>query len=244
MNRLPLLTLPILMAACDGRDYRALAELGALTAQVNIDVGVPEIPNWTENYGTGMTFDLTYSAGGCYSLDDPHVALDNREPEYIVVGGFESYEVHGKTESGCVTPSFYLDRLPAPKPLSVITLADDSTELSMAIDRLLVNPTLELGALTPGAVAVARVIDDRPIARATVWWRGQYEDPNRNDWYADATITGAEIRFMVPTFARGTGTLGVELAIEAHELDCVGFARCEVLTRGGASFARTIASAP
>ncbi|HEY5925001.1 MAG TPA: hypothetical protein VIV11_25140, partial [Kofleriaceae bacterium] len=202
--------------------------------------GVPEIPNWSDNYGTGMTFDLTYSAAGCFSLDEPQVALDDREPEYVVIGGFESYEVHGETESGCVTPSFYLEALPAPKPLSVITLADHSTDVSLAVDRLLVNPQLDIGVLARGEMATVRVLDDRAIARATVWWRGELEDPNRNDWQVEATIADAEIRFMVPTFARGTGTLGVELAIEAHQVDCVGFARCEVVTRGGASFERTI----
>jgi hypothetical protein len=236
MNKL-LVLVPALLAGCDGLDHRRLTDLGAVTAEVNVDLGAP----WgtsSSDVHPGMQVSLEYTEPGCLSLeDDAEGSLDGRHAEYSEIGGISEGEVHGHFESYCVQPAFYFERLPEARDVSTIVVADGSAHFSIEVPRLLVNPTITLGELQRGSTAVARVEDPRPIASTRVWYS---DDANQFYWPVDPTIVGNEVHFPVPSTARGTGTLGIVVTFDDHELTCAGFASCEVSVQGGASFVRTI----
>lgn len=139
----------------------------------------------------------------------------------------------------CTEPAFYFDRLPEPRDVSTLEVADGSASFSVDVPRLLGNPAITLGELQRGSIAVARVEDPRPMSAVRVWFQSSYEEPMPVYWPVDATVVGDEIRFPVPSTARGSGTLGINISYKEHDLTCTGFASCEVNVQAGASLERT-----
>jgi hypothetical protein len=236
MNKLLVLAL---LAGCDGLDHRPLTDLGAVTAHVHVDLGAA----WgtgTDDVHPGIQLSLGYTAPGCLSVEnDAEGTVDGRPSDYSEVGGLDEGEVHGHYESSCIEPAFYFDRLPSPRDVSTIAVSDGSARFSLDVPRLLVNPTITLGELQRGTTAIAHVDDPRPISAVRVWFQSDYSEPTPVYWPVDATIVGDEVHFPVPGTARGTGTLGIIVTFDDHELTCSGFAGCEVSVQGGASFVRT-----
>jgi hypothetical protein len=229
-----------LLVGCDGMDHRPLTALGDVSVDVDVDLGAP----WgtsTDDIHPGVTLSLEYTAPGCLSLEnDAEGTLDGRPSDYSEVGWFSEDDVHGHTESYCTPPAFYFDRIQPPRDVSTIAVSDDSARFTIDVPRLLVNPTITLGELQRGTTAVATIDDPRPIATVRAWFQSDYNEPSPSYWPVDATIVGNEVHFPVPTTVRGTGTLGLNLTFEDHDLTCTGFAACTVSVHGGASFTRTI----
>src|SRR5687768_3816635 len=72
-------------------EERRLAELGELSAVVDVDVGVPQDPYGFPNYATGLSVFIDYPSSTCYSLDDSASAkIDDVDPDTFMTGGFET----------------------------------------------------------------------------------------------------------------------------------------------------------
>lgn len=232
-----------LLAGCDaldGHEHRSLMELGAVTAEVFVDLGAP----WgtgSDDVHPGAHVSLDYSASGCLSLEhDAEGMLDGTASDYSEVGYYDDGGGYGHNDDPyCARPAFYFERVPASRDVSTVEVSDASASFSVEIPLLLVNPVITLGELERGSIAVARVEDSRPITSVRVWFQSSYEEPTPVYWPVDATIVGTEVRFPVPTTARGSGTLGINLTYKEHDLACTGFASCDVHVQAGASFTRT-----
>jgi hypothetical protein len=232
-----------LVAGCnalDGHENRSLAELGAVTAEVHADLGAP----WgtsTDDSHPGVSLSLDYTAAGCLSLlEDAVGSLDGHHAELSDIGYFDDGEGWDHNdEPHCVKPAFYFERLPAPRDVSRVIVVDDSAQLTIDVQRLLVNPTITMTELVRGTTAIAVVDDPRPISMVRVWFQSSYGETPPVYWPVDATFAGNEIRFPVPSTARGSGTLGINITYKDHDLTCTGFASCDVTVQAGASFMRT-----
>jgi len=223
-------------------EARDLAELSQLTAVVEVDVGVPDDQGSNNFLRGGMDLTLEDPTAGCFAVHgSARLSLDGVEAGYVVRGGSYSDTVHGSVESGCESPSFLVHERPAPRDVSTIRLADDSATLTIAIEDFLVNPAMVVpGPVRSSQPAVIKVFDSRPLARARVWWRADVVT-GTNQWTvneADVSTPG-EIRFAVPAYT-GKGTLQIQVAITQHQLECRGFAACDVTVHGGASVPLTI----
>jgi hypothetical protein len=237
MKKLLVLTLLLGCDALDGKDHRSLTELGAVTAEVHTDLGAP----WgtgTDDVHPGVSMYLDYTMPGCLSVEGDAVGtLDGRVTDYAQDGGIVEGDGHYPDE--CEHPGFYFDRLPQPRDVSTIAVEDGNARFTVDVPMLLVNPSITLTELQRGSIAVARVEDPRSISAVRVWFQSDYGEPTPVYWPVDATIVGSEIHFPVPSTARGSGTLGINLTYKEHDLVCTGFASCAVTVQAGASFART-----
>jgi hypothetical protein len=231
MHTMRSVALLAVLTACTDYDLDEIA--GEMVALIEVDVGAPV--EFVSRPGA-LLLDFDEPDRGCFFLDESaDLLVDGVRGERTVI--------EGKTHAGCDGIAFFVGQLPAPRDVSTIELVDDTARLQIRVPQLLVNPPLEAtGPLQRGTTATIRVLDERPIDSAAIFW--QPTGASGPEWrhYNPDLATPGELRFPVPFNANtGTGTLGVSVTIRHFDgSQCPDLAGCLVHIIGGGELALSI----
>lgn len=236
MRVLPLIGL---LAGCTSQNVVPLADFGPIRAYVDVELGPLGVT-------TGAIIDppvlvsFSHTSADCPVFDgDVKASIDGVRPDRFERGYYKEPGALGHDAgSGCQTPYFTINKVPAAKELSTLRLSDATAALSLTADRLFVNPTMTLASpLLRGEQAVIDVADDRPIKRVEATWR---TEGATKLYDLMPTVSSQVISVWMPSDTSGPGSLYVHVELESIEPTCVGFSGCTVNVKGSEKFDATL----